>query len=1252
MGTAILGATGVIALLGAVHFFLIYSPRERERLQSVWREQLLGRVEVRLSAVEQWLEDRILDARIMAAYPSVRARVQSGPVDLTLTGQAPGHLRGILRDYATTKALSAVVVVDHDLEIVDASLSEPRLDPSHTGLLRTVLSSGEPVVEMITLADGRAVVSIVVPVLGAHPAEPPIGALAMDIDPAGWLFPFLSSTRLEYRTGEVLLVRRDGDTLTYLTPPRFTETAPMVQRVAFDSTLGVARALEGLRRFGAGHAYRGARVLSAGSRLRQVPWALVVEVDQAEVYQGYRRTLVRAGVGYAAVLVAIASLVGAIWWRQREAVEGGLIRSQDRLAHVFHQANDAIFFVGLDGTILEANRRAEEFYRTSDGGLAGRSMLDLRPDALADRATSERNLERIRSRGQLIFEAMHRRDDSTVFPVEISSRLATIGTDQVIVSVVRDLTDRQEAERHIAQLHRLRRIQADVNALVAHETDTEAVLAGVCRIAAEHGELPLAWVGRAELDGRVTPIHQAGPAREYLVDLTVRWDDTPLGTGPTGRALREGRLVVNPDFRSEAPMSPWSERALRHGLRSSGAVPITCRDGFRGVLSLYATLPRAFEGEVAELVEALGADLSFALDLAVTRRERDESARALRETSRALQAAFRASPTPIVSLDRDGRVTIWNPAAERVFGWTAAETLGRRPPFVGTEHEGEFGRLRERVHQGETFTATIRRRRSDGRSLDLSLHAAPLRDDADNVTGILALLEDVTERLLAEEALRASEARFRRLFESAGVGIALLDPDMVSIAANPALCTSLGQASTDLARTSLLELTHPEDRLMARALYDELLGGHRESYRVQMRFVRKDSSLLWAAVTASAVRGSGDRAQYAIAMVEDVTERVQAEEALVISEERLRALVQSDLVGINFADTTGRIYDANGEFLRITGRTRTELLRGDLSWDRLTPPEYQELDRERAAEAIKRGVCPPYEKEFIRPDGSRVWVLVGYVLLEPARDKGVAFVLDITQRKRAEEEVHRLNQDLEERVRSRTRALESANHELETFSYSVSHDLRAPLRAIAGFSRALTEDHAETLNPEARRLVQVVQNSTRRMSQLIDDLLAFSRTGRHELRHATVDMHGLAREAFESQVSAERRGGITFALDPLPPAVGDPALLRQVWANLLANAIKFTGATPGARIDVTARAEPGRVVYQVRDNGVGFDMQYAHRLFGVFHRLHSSEFEGTGVGLALVKQIIDRHGGEVRAEGAVGAGATLSFSLPVEPRPQ
>ncbi|HEX2139807.1 MAG TPA: ATP-binding protein [Woeseiaceae bacterium] len=255
----------------------------------------------------------------------------------------------------------------------------------------------------------------------------------------------------------------------------------------------------------------------------------------------------------------------------------------------------------------------------------------------------------------------------------------------------------------------------------------------------------------------------------------------------------------------------------------------------------------------------------------------------------------------------------------------------------------------------------------------------------------------------------------------------------------------------------------------------------------------------------------------------------------------------------------------------------------------------------------------------------------------------------VREQERAEEELRTLNAELEDRVEARTSQLEAANRELESFSYSVSHDLRAPLRAITGFSNLLWEDHRDHLDEEARRKLGIIRGQADRMGALIDDLLRFSRLGRKAIEPSLIDMAELASSAFERLDRDEASGNLEFRVGKLPPAMADRNLMQQVWLNLLSNAVKFSSRNEEAVVEVGAIVEEEENVYYVRDNGAGFDPRYRDKLFGVFQRLHDeSEFPGTGVGLALVHRIVARHGGRVWADSRPGEGATFHFSIPRE----
>jgi PAS domain S-box-containing protein len=366
----------------------------------------------------------------------------------------------------------------------------------------------------------------------------------------------------------------------------------------------------------------------------------------------------------------------------------------------------------------------------------------------------------------------------------------------------------------------------------------------------------------------------------------------------------------------------------------------------------------------------------------------------------------------------------------------------------------------------------------------------------------------------------------------------------------------------------------------------------------------------------------------------------ERETALQQAHKKLQSVMGSITDGLLVMDKNWRYTYANEQIFQMVGLRPDELV-GNCIWD-LFPAVKGTKFEACLHRAVATGQTVHFEEFY--PEPLNKWFECHCY---PSEEGLSVYFHDITARNQAQNEILRLNASLEQRVLERTAQLEKVVKELDAFTYSVSHDLRAPLRAVDGFSRMVNEDYGEKLDDEGRRMLKLIRNETQRMGRLIDDLLAFARLGRQQIEPVSIDMHELAQEAFNELSMAVPERKLRFDLQPLPPAYGTPAMIRQVWVNLISNAIKFTQGRDPAEIEIgSLEGEEGVPVYYIKDNGAGFEMRHADKLFGVFQRLHSQEeFPGTGVGLSLVHRIVQRHGGRIWAEAEVGRGATFYFTV-------
>jgi PAS domain S-box-containing protein len=629
----------------------------------------------------------------------------------------------------------------------------------------------------------------------------------------------------------------------------------------------------------------------------------------------------------------------------------------------------------------------------------------------------------------------------------------------------------------------------------------------------------------------------------------------------------------------------------------------------------------------------------------------------------------------VLAWEWNGAILFWNRGAERLYGFTDPEARGRvSNELLQTSTSCVVQSFVVALERQGSWEGELEHTTRDGRRITVESRMVLIRDAQKSY--VLEANRDVTERKEAEkalrqakdelevrvrartadleranESLRVSEERFRLLVSGVqDYAILMLDPEGQVVSWNDGAELIKGYRADEIIGQHFSRFYPKEDLQRgkpAQELRTAILEGQcaDEGWRI-----RKDGSRFWANVLITAIKDESGKLRGFSKVTRDLTRRRLETAAVEESQARVAGIVDAAMdaiISVNQHQTVVLFNRAAEKMFRCPVGTAI-----GQSLNMFIPARFRQHHRKHIRDFGKAGVTGRSMGALgalsgLRADGEEFPIEASISQLEVGGQKLYTVILrDITERKRAEQEVKNLNSELEQRVVERTAQLEASNKELEAFSYTVSHDLRAPLRSMDGFSQAVLEDYGPQLPPEGQQFLKTIRAGAQRMGDLIDDLLSFSRLSRLALTKRPVEMRAVVNAALDELTFQWKGRPVELSIGPLPWCEGDPALLHQVWVNLLSNALKYSRRSNPAIVEIGCQQENGTIVYFVRDNGAGFDMRYVNKLFKVFERLHRlDEFEGSGVGLAIVQRIVQRHGGRVWAEAAVDRGATFYFSL-------
>jgi PAS domain S-box-containing protein len=640
-------------------------------------------------------------------------------------------------------------------------------------------------------------------------------------------------------------------------------------------------------------------------------------------------------------------------------------------------------------------------------------------------------------------------------------------------------------------------------------------------------------------------------------------------------------------------------------------------------------------------------------------RQAAEAHEALREQNAFLEQAQESLGLGLWVLDPERNVMLtYSPEAHRIYGLSPAEFDGKLETLWPLVHPDDVARV------ADAFTASLEGRapfrvehrivRPDGMLRWVMLASVVQRDETGAPKRVVGICQDITDRKRIEDEIRASAAYNRSLIEANLNPMVTIGPDGTITDLNAATEQATGYGRAELLGAEFSGyFTKPD---LARAGYEQVFrDGSARDYPLELR--HRDGHITSVLYNAAVYRDPSGRVLGVIAVARDVTEANRIQAALRDSEERLRVLFNNAPVGMGELTLGNEFVRVNARFCQFIGYTADELLSPSLRREDLTHPADRNADLAFRQRLIS-GEIDNYsiEQRFVQKGGNVVWAEVSNTLVRDPDGSPLLYVgtmRDLTAQREAEAEVRALHAGLEARVQERTADLERANKNLEAFTYSVSHDLRAPLRGLSGFSAALVEDYSDRLDETGRGYAERIQAASERMAMLIDDLLQLSRVSRTDMNLEPVDLSAEV-DAIAGELQASEPGRrVRFAVQDGVWVTADRGLIRTVVQNLLENAWKFTAQRDAATIEFgTTPADGARICCYVRDNGAGFDPVYADKLFQPFERLHeAADFPGTGIGLASVQRIIERHGGRVWAEGAVDRGATFYFTLDAKDTP-
>jgi len=1188
-----------LVLIGLIIFTVIlgtrYSKIQLKKISASEQNMLSAVVDLKVTQIVNWRHERESDALSIQNNSSAAAFVN----DYFNKKIQKAEIYRWIESFSKSNGYSSATIFDTKGKIrFSYGIKGDTIGRLGYELLDEVFKKQSYILSDLYFSEAtkKVTLNLLVPLIYWEQKNHPItGVILFRIDPYKILYPLIQSWPTNSRSSETILLRREGNEVVFLNELRFRkETALKLKFPVAMQNLPSAIAARGFEGVFEGIDYRGVDVLAVTRTIPDSPWFIVGKIDRKEIYEPLYQQLRQFKIIISLLILLITIALG-FWWRNqyvafyREKYHSELVLRESELKYRNLYNNTPVMLHSIDkeGKLLSVSDYWLKAMGYERNEVIGRRSTEFLTEK-SKRYAQEKVLPEFMQKGICEnIEYQFVKKNGEIIETLLSAVSEQDESGQVIrsLAVITDITGRKQAEQEISMLaHAMKSIKECITI--------------------------------TDINDHILFVNQS-----FLETYGYTYDEL------IGKPISIVRSLNNP---------PEVVQSI---------LPSTLQGGWEGELLNRKKNGIDFPVSLSTSIvyDHYGHQISL-IGVATDITERKQAEKALLESEEWFRTLFEQSGDGIIFLSLNGEIVSVNDAFAIMHGYSVEEILKKKMSDLDTPDS--FTQYSARINQilsGESLIFELEHFHKDGHSFPLEVTASIITIGAEKY--ILASHRDITERKNAQEALRQSEIFLRGILDSTDDGILAVDNNGKIINTNYRFAELWNIPKKLIAQkedSALLEyvlnqLTDPELFLTkVRDLYN--------SERTDFDIVQFKDNRIFERFSTPLVLDKNIVGR--VWSFRDVTERKHAEESLRNSEKRFSAIFYNSPIGMYLTKfPEGRLKDVNQAFLNLIGFTREQIV-GKLTTEINVWIDLKLRDK-LSNELSEKGTLKNVINQFRKKTGEIVDVEMSVEMIElEGEPYDLIVIQDISKRKEAEEAIQTLNTELEQRVKERTARLEAANKELEAFSYSVSHDLRAPLRAIDGFSEILLENYSTVVDDQGKDYLNRVRAATQRMAQLIDNLLNLSRISRTELNFQQVNLSSIATVIMQELQNIQPDRSVGIDIKPNVIAKGDASLLRYVLDNLLGNAWKFTSKCETAKIEFGSKEINGKQTYYVKDNGAGFDMAYYDKLFGAFQRLHSlAEFPGTGVGLATVQRIVHLHGGQNWAEGVPGQGATFYFTL-------